>query len=68
MKIDLPFTVVSTLIGAVLMPKAREYLPEAMSTLSTAWLCGIGAFVGMSISLALTPYSRENREHKEENS
>lgn len=62
MKIDLPFTVVSTLIGAVLLPKSREYLPEVMNTLSVAWLTGIGAFIGMSISLLITPYSRENRE------
>lgn len=62
MKIDLPFTIVSTLIGAVLFPKTREYLPDLLNTLSAAWLTGIGAFIGLGIALLITPYSRENRE------
>lgn len=62
MKIDLPFTIVSTLVAAVIAPELKYFFPETFSSVDRLYLTIGGAIAGMAVSLLLMPYSKENKD------
>lgn len=65
MKLDLGFTFVSTMLGAIALPACRDYLPSVVNSLSKNNLMLLGALVGLTLSLLFLPYSKENKENTE---